>query len=68
MDSYKLVAFCFIFSSISAFQNVEIIIHLHSIVEDSYANKFAYAFALTEYVDLEINEIYEDSYFNNDEK
>jgi len=67
-DSIKLISFCFVFSSIATLYYSDILSSIQSTLESSYLNKFVYNVALNEYIELELNEIYDISYFNDDEK
>jgi hypothetical protein len=67
-DSLKLISFCFVFTSISAIHYSEVITSVHTTLDSVYLNKFVYNVALSEHIELELNEIYDNNYFIDDEK
>lgn len=67
-NSIKLISFCFVFSSISAFYYSDTITSIQATLDSVYANKFVYNVALNQFIELELNEIYDNNYFSDDEK
>jgi hypothetical protein len=67
-DSVKLISLCFVFSSVASLYHSDFSSVIRSILDNVYANKFVYNVALSEFVSLELSDIYDNVYFNDDEK
>lgn len=67
-DAITVVSFCFVFTSLSFYYYSDFFVTTASTLDNLYINKFSYVVALDEFFLIELNEIYDSTYFNDDEK